>query len=176
MIFRICFDNDMEFEEQASKWRKVLNTYFHRAFKKIRISSKVKKKKSEINDLMNKRSKLKKKEVIEEDDEQEIFNLEGLIAQMCEDKNRQKVMKNFGEMNGTDGGLNHQGVWKNKRKLFPKIKPNLPVGKNNLKKQLITNSEELKDLYLDTFKYRLRHRPAQPGFEHIVDLQEELFK
>ena len=105
-----------------------------------------------------------------------IIILEGLIAQMCEDKNRQKVMKNFGEMNGTDGGLNHQGVWKNKRKLFPKIKPNLPVGKNNLKKQLITNSEELKDLYLDTFKYRLRHRPAQPGFEDIVDLQEELFK
>ena len=75
-----------------------------------------------------------------------------------------------------DGGLNHQGVWKNKRKLFPKIKPNLPVGKKNLKKQLITNSEELKELYLNTFKHRLRHRPAQPGWEEFVDLQEELFK
>ena len=48
--------------------------------------------------------------------------------------------------------------------------------KKNLKKQLITNSEELKELYLNTFKYRLRHTPAQPGWEEFVVLQEELFK
>ena len=85
-------------------------------------------------------------------------------------------MDNFGEMDGDDGVLNHQGVWKNKRKLFPKIKPNLPVAKKNLKKQLITNADELKELYLNTFKYRLRHRPAQPGYEEIIDLQEELLR
>ena len=36
--------------------------------------------------------------------------------------------------------------------------------------------EELKKLYLETFKYRLRHRPAQPGFESLLEDQEELFK
>ena len=46
----------------------------------------------------------------------------------------------------------------------------------NLKKQLITNPEELKELYLNTFKYRLRHRPPQPDYQELVELQEELFK
>ena len=125
---------------------------------------------------MNKRSKLKKKELLEGEEEEEIIHLEKLIADKCEEKNRKIVMENFGEMDGADGILNHQGVWKNKRKLFPKIKPNLPVGKKNLKKQLITNPEELKELYLNTFKYRLRHRPPQPAYQELVELQEELFK
>ena len=40
---------------------------------------------------------------------------------------------------------------------------------------MITNPDELKDLYLDTFKHRLRQRPVKPEFETILDLQEELF-
>ena len=50
--------------------------FFHRAFKKIRITNKVKIKKTEINDLMNRRSQLKKKGEIEEKDEEEIFKIE----------------------------------------------------------------------------------------------------
>ena len=45
-----------------------------------------------------------------------------------------------------------------------------------MKKQLITNPEELKNLYLDTFRYRLRQRPAKPDYETFLELQEELFK
>ena len=174
--FSKCFENDMKFEDQALQWRKVLNSFFQKAFKKIRIKSKAKKKSSEIDNLMSKRSKLKKKDLLDEEEEEEIILLENLIAEKCEETNRKKVMENFGEMNGYHGGLNHQGVWKNKRKLFPKIKPSLPVGKMNLKKQLITNPEELKELYLNTFKYRLRHRPPQPDYQELVELQEELFK
>jgi hypothetical protein len=79
-------------------------------------------------------------------------------------------------LDGNDDNLQHQGIWKIKRKVFPKIKPSLPVGKKNIKTQLITNPEELKKLYLDTFKYRLRHRPVQPGLESLLDDLEELFK
>ena len=61
---------------QAGKWRKELEKFFHRAFKKIRITNKVKIKKTEINDLMNRRSQLKKKGEIEEKDEEEIFKIE----------------------------------------------------------------------------------------------------
>ena len=161
MNFSRCFDNEMKFEDQAVKWSKVLNSFFHKSFKKIRIKRKNKKKNSEIDNLMDKRSKLKKKELLDEKEEEEIVSPEKLIAEKCEETNRKIVMENFDEMNGDNGGLNHQGVWKNKRKLLPKIKPNLPVGKKNLKKQLITNPEELKELYLNTFKYRLRRRLAK---------------
>ena len=79
-------------------------------------------------------------------------------------------------MESNNGNVNHQGIWKLKKKYYPKIKPTLPVAKKNLKGQLITNSEELKDLYLDTFKWRLRHRPVQPEYEEYFDTQEELFR
>ena len=72
--------------------------------------------------------------------------------------------------------MSHQGIWRNKKKFFPKIKPTLPVGKKNIKGQLITNPDELKELYLNTFKDRLRQRPAQPGYENLLNKQEELFK
>ena len=118
--------------------------------------------------MLDKRANLKKKD--------ELWNLEVKIAELCEEENRQKVVENFKEMDGGNGNLNHQGVWKTKRKIFPKVKPTLPVGKKNLKKQIITNPEDLKELYLDTFKFRLRHRPSKPGFEDLLNKQEELFK
>ena len=174
--FSSCFSNNLSFEDQARKWKRVLNDYFHKAFKKVRVTNKHKKRESQINDLIERRRKLKSKQVLSEKDEEEVEDIEEKIAEKCQEENRQKVMDNFSEMNGVDGNLLHQGVWKTKQKLFPKIKPTLPVAKKNLKGQLITNPEELKNLYLDTFKFRLRHRPVQPGFEEILETQEELFK
>jgi hypothetical protein len=45
-----------------------------------------------------------------------------------------------------------------------------------MKKQLITNPAELKELYLQTFKYRLRQRQPHPGFEDLLENQRELCK
>ena len=82
---------------------------------------------------------------------------------------------NFNDLDGNNGNLNHQGVWKAKKKCFPKVMPTVPVGKKNLKNEIVTNPQELKELYLNTFKYRLRHRPVKPGFEELLENQEELF-
>ena len=84
---------------------------------------------------MERRMCLKKKQNLSEEEEDELVNLEALIAEACEDENRIKVMENFQEMEAESGDLNHQGVWKAKRKYFPKVKPSIPVGKKNLKKQ-----------------------------------------
>jgi hypothetical protein len=156
-------------------WRKVLNDYFRKSFKKIRISNKPSKKHTDINLLMEKRRILKKKNSLNEKEEEELSKLELNIAEKCEDLNRKKVTDNFKANNGSEGDLSHQGIWKIKKKYFPKIKPSLPVGKKNMKKQLITNPSELKELYLETFKHRLRQRPAQPGFECLLEIQNELY-
>ena len=108
-----------------------------------------------------------------ENEEEELTRLESDIANMCEDLNRKKVKDNFKDIGGRDGNLQHQGIW---NKYFPKIKPSLPIGKKNIKNQLITNPAELKELYLQTFKHRLRHRPSQPDFEEYLEIQNELFK
>ena len=166
----------MSFEEQSTKWRKVLDDYFHKAFKKIRVTNKQSKKKSEIDVLMEKRRKLKKKESLDEKEEVELNDLEKIIAEKCEELNRKRVTENFNDIHNDQGNVSHQGIWSIKRKYFPKKKPSLPAGKKNLKQQLITNPAELKELYLQTFKYRLRHRPPQPGFETLLEDQNELFK
>ena len=140
------------------------------------MTSKNKVKKSVVNDLLERRRKLKSKQVVSERDEEEIELIEEQVAEKCQEENRRKVMVNFGEMDGLDGNLVHRGIWKTKKKFFPKIKPSLPVGKKNQKGQLITNPEEWKNIYLDTFKYRLRHRRVKPGFEDLLEQQEELFK
>ena len=64
--FLECFENSLKFEEQASKWKKLLNDYFHKAFKKIRISNKNKIKSSDIKELIQKRKHLKKQNAPEE--------------------------------------------------------------------------------------------------------------
>ena len=174
--FTACFDNNLPFEGQAKKWRNLLNNFFHKSFKKIRIRNKIKVKKTKLSELFKRRMILKKKLHMTENEEEEIITLEEKIAEECEDLNRKKITDNFKELDGNNGNLNHQGVWKTKRKIFPKIKPTLPVGKKNHENKIITNPEELKDLYLETFKFRLRHRSVLPGYEEIMDLQEDLFK
>ena len=43
------------------------------------------------------------------------------------------------------------------------------------KKNIITNHESLKNLYLQTYLNRLRNRPIKPGLEEIRKLKMELF-
>jgi hypothetical protein len=75
-------------------WRKVLDNFFHQAFKKVRISSKIKCKKSEISELMNRRNLLNKKVDKDDNDEEEMFEIEEMIANKCQEGNRRRIMDN----------------------------------------------------------------------------------
>ena len=125
---------------------------------------------------MERRKTLKKKDVLDDNEEEELMNIERDIASLCEESNRKRVTDNFKSIGGNYGDLLYLGIWSIKKKYFPKTKSSLPAGKKNIKQQLITNPAELKELYLQTFQYRLRHRPPQPGFEKYLDSQNELFK
>ena len=43
----------------------------------------------------------------------------------------------------------------------------LPVAKKNFGGQIITNSAALKQLYLEMYQHRLRHRPIKSGFDEL---------
>ena len=53
--FTECFQNGLSFQEQSTNWRQLLDKYFNKSFKKIRITNKKSKKHSEINLLMERR-------------------------------------------------------------------------------------------------------------------------
>jgi hypothetical protein len=106
------------------------------------VTNKQSKNKSEIDELMEKRRKLKKKESFDEKEELELNELEKRIAEKCEEMNRKKVTDNFKDIQSNQGNVSHQGIWSIKRKYFPKKNPSLPAGKKSLKHQLITNPAE----------------------------------
>ena len=70
--------------------------------------------------------------------------------------------------------MNHTGIWNIRRKVAPKRMKTLPTAKYNPLGRLVTESEELKQLYLDHFKHRLRHRPIMEGLENLQVLKENL--
>jgi hypothetical protein len=59
--FTSCFNDELPFEIQAENWRKLLDSFFHKAFKKVRITNRPRKKHTTLTDLMNKSNKLKMK-------------------------------------------------------------------------------------------------------------------
>ena len=74
----------------------------------------------DINILMEKRRKLKKKEFLNENEEEDLNQLEEEIATKCEEMNKKTVVENFKEL-GNQGDVNHHGIWKIKKKYFPNI-------------------------------------------------------
>ena len=48
------------------------------------------------------------------------------------------------------------------------------MAKKNAAGNLVTNPTQLKQLYLDTYKYRLRHRKIEAKYEDVLILKNEL--
>ena len=56
--FSEVFRNDLPLQEQAKKWEKTLNSFFHQSFRKIRVTNKPRE--SPISQLIKRRNSLKK--------------------------------------------------------------------------------------------------------------------
>ena len=97
--------------------------------------------------------------------------MEEEIANEIAEDNRNKALK---ALSDTDGTVNINGIRGQKRKTLPKNSKQLPLAKNNVENKIISSQSELKELYLDTFKHRLRHRPIKDDLKHLEVLKEEL--
>ena len=70
--FKTCFSSAKTFDQQSEDWKQFFFADVNKVFKKIRITNKVKK--TEIVELMEKRSELKQKLQISSADEHESVN------------------------------------------------------------------------------------------------------
>ena len=52
-------------------------------------------------------------------------------------------------------------------KAIPQEAIQIPIAKKNIKGQIISNHFELKNVYLEHFKFRMRERPIMPKYELI---------
>ena len=177
--FTGCFENNDSFEIQSKTWKKTLWSFFHQSFKKVRLTEEGRVRVDPISNLLEKRKELKKQIKDNDDDESlenELQEMEKEIAKATEEENKEIIMNNFKTLGDRHDTVNINGMWGLKKKLFPKIAQSKPTGKRNTAGQIITNPDGLKNLYLETFVHRLRHRPIREDFKDIKFLKEQLFQ
>ena len=127
----------------------------------------------ERNELKS-RLKIELNSLILDEIKEKIISVEDQLSNLIANENVKKIQDNLSALSNTDGSMDVSGVWKLKKKIFPKNSQSLPVSKKGLNGRLISNPDELKKLYLSTYQHRLRHRPMKPGFEQLKILKEEL--
>ena len=72
-------------------------------------------------------------------------------------ENLEKIKRNFGHLDQSNGESFANGVWNVKKKEFPKVATIPPAAKIDVNGRLVTDPENLKKLYLDTGEVALTH-------------------
>ena len=150
---------------------------FNRSFKKIRQNGKIKE--TESSKLQKKRSEIL--QLIKKDPNNQSLKdeLEEIISQLTilvSEQNRDKIVETFKKLDQSDGDNFSAGIWKIKKKEFPKSTKSVPAAKVDVNGRLVSDPIGLKKLYSDTFMHRLRQRPIKEEYSHLFDLQKLLLE
>ena len=89
--------------------------------------------------------------------------------------NTEAVKEYIGSIETLDGNFSQIGLWKLKKKLCPQI-TDPPMAKHDNTGNLITTTEGIKSLYLDTYRNRLKHREMNKNYMDIYFLKSELWQ
>ena len=120
--------------------------------------------------LLNSNNEIEKTEAEEKLKETEKCLTEKFSAKFAE------IIKEQTKQIGTlEGKFSQVGFWKIKKKLCPQG-ADPPMAKLNEKGLLITSPNLLKDLYLRTYKHRLRQREMKEEYMDIFFLKNELWE
>ena len=76
-------------------------------------------------------------------------------------------------MSNSDISCNTLGIWKEVKKLYPKILRTVPSGIRNHKGQIVTKATAVKQIIIRKYKQRLRKRPPNPEIRELMDLKEQ---
>ena len=143
------------FPKQVQLWWKKIKKFIHSAFKKVRVQKRVpkgcKKFKNRIKGIKQNNYPTKEKA------ENLLRNYQHLI-------NINKIKKNMSILKKSKNS--QMSIWDIKKLFFPKIKPQFPVAKRNIFGKIITNPNQIQNIYLEHFIFRMRKRPILPGLEN----------
>ena len=152
------FLDNTPFPKQVQVWWKNVKNLIHKSFKKIRVGKKLPK--------ICQKFKNRKKAIKQNDIDSKIES-ESQLKQEQHKNGLNRIMKNMSILRKSKNS--QQSIWDIKKIFFPKIKPPMPVAKKNLQGKIITNPNELKNVYLEHFKFRMRNRPIIPGLEQYEE-------
>ena len=187
--FSKCFESNKPLEQQIQDWRQTLKYHCQYAFKKTRINGKKFKKPvdNRIKNLINQRNVLLKKNKIlcktvpkshsnekelRKNYDDKIIELEETISNLEADENRKKIIERFKKFSENPETINLQEMWKILQQIIPKHKTSIPIAKKNHKGILVSDPLELKSLFAQEYKNRLRNRPSRPDLGDIKQRKE----
>ena len=157
------FEDEQDLEVATGKFIKQVNGAIKACFKKVRIDNK---RKGKLQQLYDKRAKLKEEEKCEE-----LKEVEEEIA----DETCKTIQKEIKELNCEDGGYNPGGLWKLKHKVIPKP-TQVPTGMKDKCGKLLTKKEDLQNHTMKHYENVLRNRPIKEGLSKHKRAREELCK
>ena len=170
-FFTKYFTSNKPFTQQFNQWERTFKKCLSRCFKKIRVG------KQRVNSNKVQKSKLFK---LMKDRKHANIRKEQNKMDEIEDNIREEERQYFKEEIEKD--LNvvktlgfSRGMWKLRNKYFPKKCSSLPVAKLNEEGQIITNKNELKNLYLKHYCHRMRSRPMKSDMENVKLETEKFF-
>ena len=108
---------------------------------------------------------------------QRIEIIEKEITEDVVHENFKMVVETLEEISD-DGNINGSGrkkMWSKLRNKFPKMSQPIPIAKTDKKGNLVTNHQDLKNLYLKTYKQRMRNSPIKEELRELKDKKENLF-
>ena len=173
-----CLNSELTLNTKANVWQKTLESVFHKSFTKIKVKNSKKKSNSTEAKLLEERKILLRHMARNPNDETatRISEIEDNLSQTNFEyaTAHMKDQLNLAFRNDSTNGT--KSAWTIYRKLRPRHKPVIPVGKKDMLGNIITNHTSLKKLYLETFVWRLRQRPAHPNMVEIHNAKEKMFK
>ena len=181
--FTACFNNTENFKACTNRFYRTLKKTFHQCFKKIRIKNGDKKKLGNhvVQDKLKLKSKLKaflkdnKCKTAQQIAKSKISDIEEAITNELASTNAETVKEYIGSMETLEGNFSQLGLWKLKQKLCP-LKSDPPMAKYDNVGNLVTTPEALKNLYLETYEKRLKHREMEEKYMDIYFLKSELWQ
>ena len=170
-----CFDVKGDVVKQSRKWVKEIKNAIQTCFKKIRLTKKMSK--SELDPLLKERGRLKEKFSNQEkvglnvdEIKTKLKESDVQISEISARQNFERMKEHISSLRNNSDSLNPIKMWELKKKLLKNV-GDPPSAKLNESKQLITEPDLLKDLYVSTYKHRLIKRIIEPGYEQLEDLK-----
>ena len=107
--------------------------------------------------------------------EDKLQQIEKGISDECEEKHLGIIKEQVQGITQKDGATNNAGVWRLRKNIFPKATENFSAKKDK-EGNLVSNPERLKEVFIDAYVDRLKHREIIPELLKLKTLREELFQ
>ena len=172
-----CLNTELPLNEKAKVWQTTLEAIFHKSFTKIKVKNSKKKSNSKEAELLQERQTLLKKLVRNQREETSlrISDIEDQLAEINFQSAAGHMAEQFSNASENDSTGGTRTTWSIYRKMRPRHKPVVPVGKMDKQGNIVTNHTEHKKLYIDTFIWRLRKRSSNPKLLEIHRAKENFF-